>query len=624
MTQRKRRAVVTGFQYYAKFLADLMNEHSERWEMQAFKEQRWETLRALFALRNADALICFGGPAPDAALIEAARKYNVQVIVIWAGSDVIGAQANPHDLQVVKEEGFHHISDGEWLVDELAVLGLHAEYEPLTAVRPGAPPKPLPQHFRVLTYLPEPRRDFYGASLVYEIARRMPDVPFIVVGAGGRSPVAPENVTFLGYVDYMQDLIDDSTVLLRLPRHDGKSMLVLEALARARHVVWNYDFPHVRTAKNVEQALAQLRQLRREHDDGKLALNAGGREFVLRDFGRKETATRFEARLERVVQPKPLQSAPQRKRVAVSGLRIFCADIAGYARTIAPEWDVRLLRTNSRLEILTAIVALASCDVWYSIGNPVSDRWLTLAARLLRKPRVVHWVGSDILTLAENPALRAQLNSRSILHLAEATWTVQELQRYGLAPRLAPLPPRHHHGNSIPLPERFTVLLYVPRTRSEFYGRSAFERLMERLKDKPVRYIIVGGGGLNVPGGVDATDLGWRNDLRDAYKEASVLVRFTPHDGLSLMVLEALSYGRHVIWTQPFPFVRQVERYADIEREILALLDAHERGDLRPQANASRHVREHCSPQTCVRALAKAWDDAAQSVRAPQLATELP
>lgn len=621
---KKRRAVVIGFQYYAKFVADLMNEHSERWEMRAFKERRWETLRALLALRKADALICFGGPAPDAALIEAARKYGVHVIVVWAGSDVIGAQANPQDLQLVREEGFHHISDGAWLVDELEVLGLHAEYEPLTAVRPGAPVKPLPNEFRVLTYLPEPRRDFYGASLVYEIARRIPDVQFTVVGAGGRSPVAPSNVVFLGYVDYMQQLIDDSTVLLRLPRHDGKSMLVLEALARARHVIWNYEFPHVDTARNLDAALEHLRRLRRLHESGELTLNDAGREFVLRTFGRKETAARLEARLERVVRRQPIRKLPIRKRVAISGLRIFCADIAGYARRIAPEWELRLLRTNSRLEILTAVIALAGCDVWYSIGNPVSDRWLTLASRLLRKPRVVHWVGSDILALARDASLRSQLSSRTILHLAEATWTVAELERHGLMPRLAPLPPRHHHGESLPLPQQFTVLLYVPRTRSEFYGKSAFERLMDRLKGRRIRYIIVGGGTLNVPDGVDATDLGWRNDLRDAYRDSTVLVRFTPHDGLSLMVLEALSYGRHVIWTQPFPFVKQVHAYGGIEQTILDLLAAHERGELAPQTDASDHVRNQYSPEMCVRTLAKSWSDAAQSVHPnQQLAVEL-
>jgi hypothetical protein len=345
---------------------------------------------------------------------------------------------------------------------------------------------------------------------------------------------------------------------------------------------------------------------------------------VLRHFGRKETAARLEARLDRILAQKAPAIVPARKRVAVSGLEIFCADVADYARTIAPHWDVRLLRTNSRLEILTAMVALSSCDVWYAIGSPVGDRWLDLAARLLRKPRVIHWVGSDILMLANQPQLRTKLASRISMHLAEAAWTAQELQRYGLTPRIAPLPPRHHHGESMPLPATFTVMLYIPRTRADFYGRHAFARLMEDLRGRPVRYVVVGGGTLHAPEGIDVVDYGWRNDLRPAYRESSVLLRFTPHDGLSLMVLEALSYGRHVIWTQPFPFVRQVREYADIKREVLDLLELHERGRLHPRDDASEHVRVNYSPETCVQTLAQAWSEVAGVAPHPQLAADAP
>jgi glycosyltransferase involved in cell wall biosynthesis len=313
-----------------------------------------------------------------------------------------------------------------------------------------------------------------------------------------------------------------------------------------------------------------------------------------------------------------------RKRVAVSGLSIFCADVANYARSIVPEWHVDLLRTNSRFEILTSMFKLCGCDVWYSIGNPATDRWLAVAAKILRKPRVIHWVGSDILILGEQPHFRKVLSTRTMMHLAEATWTAQELQQYGLKSRIVPLPPRHHHGSTLPLPAQFTVMLYLPRTRAEFYGRSAFEQLMRNLRGKPVRYVIVGGGELDVPAGVEAKNLGWRNDLREAYKDVSVLVRFTAHDGLSLMVLEALSYGRHVVWTQPFPYVRQVRDYAGMERAILDLLEGHEGGALQPQDDASQAIRQHYAPEVCVSALAQAWDDASRSATAPVPVGQLP
>jgi glycosyltransferase involved in cell wall biosynthesis len=606
----KRRGVVVGFDYYAKFLADLIDEESKVWQLKAYDSTRLGTLRALLALRDADALISFGGPGPNTALAEAARRGGIPIFVIWAGSDVIKARSDPFELEVTKQEKFINLSDGPWLVDELRTLGVDAEYLPVTAVRCGGPVKGFPKRFRVLTYLPEPRRQFYGAPLVYDVARAMPDVQFTVVGAGGRSPDAPANVEFCGYVSDMQERIDSATVVLRQPEHDGKSMLVLEALARARHVVWNYEFPHVRTARSFNEALSALEELHAAHAAGQLELNHAGRAFVLDRFSRERLAARFEARLDAALRDSSAIETRPTRRVAISGLGLFCAQVAQNTLSVAPEWEPRMLRSNSRLGVLTSIYTLATCDVWYSIGSPVPDRWVHLAARLLHKPRVVHWVGSDITGLRAHPGLMPLLGAPNVTHLAEVDWTAAQLRALGFNPRIAPLPPRHRYDAPMPLPERFTILLYVPRTRSDFYGRRSFEQLMRRLRDKPIKYIIVGGGSLSAPKGVDVENLGWRNDLEDAYKRTSLLIRYTPRDGLSLMVLEALSFGRHVLWTQNFPHCRQIQSYSDMESEVTRLYEAHERGELKPNEEGSEMVRLQYGRDACTRTIAQAWHDA--------------
>lgn len=620
----KRRAVVVGFDYYAHFLASMVNEYPDGWKLRAYDRSRLGTVRALLAMRRADALISFGGPAPNVALIEAARRRNIPVVIIWAGSDISKAQDDPFELEVVKQERFYHLSDGPWLVDELATMGVRAAYEPVTAVEPGGPVEAFPREFSVLTYLPEPRRDFYGAETVYAVARAMPDVRFDVVGAGGADSGAPPNVLFHGVVKDMPKRIDGSVVLLRQPQHDGKSMLVLEALSRARHVVWNYEFPHVHTAQGTEEILVRLQSLRALHERGELALNHDGRTFVLNNFARRDVAERFTARLNDAVNAHQAMSRRTEHRIAISGLGLFCAHVANHAAEVAPQWETRLLRTNSRLEVLTSVLTLMNCDVWYSIGSPVTDRWVHLAARILRKPRVIHWVGSDIAGLSEHPALRSLLSSSHVTHLAEVSWTAEQLREFGFTPRIAPLPPRHNHPQSTPLPKRFTIMLYVPRTRSDFYGRRAFERLMERLADQPVRYVVVGGGHVEAPAGVEVCNLGWRDTLHDIYEDVSLLIRYTPHDGLSLMVLEALSFGRHVIWTQDFPHVHAVTSYTDLEEAVRELLARHVAGTLEPQHAAAQLIAEQYAPAACVRVIAQAWQDAIRTGMPPQLAMETP
>lgn len=617
--KRRRTAVIVGFDYYATYLAKLINEHARDWQARAFSSSRMSTVQGLWALRDADALISFGGPGPNLALAEFARRRNIPIVVIWAGSDVTAAARNPGDLVLTRSQGFINLSDSPWLVDELRQLGIEAQYLPVTGVRSGGSYRPLPERFSVLTYLPEPRRDFYGKDAVYAVARGMPDVEFSVVGNGGSDPQAPANVRFVGHVDDMRDRMDRSTVLLRLPEHDGKSMMVLEALARARHVVWNYELPGVRKVSNVSEALEALRDLFAQHQAGTLEPNTAGRVYALRNYSRAQICERLEQRLDAAIEGR---AAPRRaaQRVAISGLGLFCASVADQLQKRDTGWEPCILRTSSRLEVLTSVVNLIRSDLWYSIGNPVSDRWVDLAARILRKPRVLHWVGTDIETIRRTPELRRHFTNDRVTHLTEVQWTANELRSFGIDSHIVPLPPRSPAGRVYPLPEKFTILLYVPRTRAAFYGRLEYERLMKHFAGKPVRFLVVGGGQLQVPEGVDVQNLGWRDHLDACYRESTVLLRFTARDGLSLMVLEALSYGRHVLWSQDFPHSTLVERYEDIERELDALLERHLKGELLPRKDAAEMIRVHYDVGRCVDDIIGAWRASlSQEVAATQL-----
>jgi glycosyltransferase involved in cell wall biosynthesis len=612
--QGKQHAIVVGFDYHAQYFARLINAHSERWSLRFYGRTRFDTLRALVAMRRADALICFGGPGPDAALAEAARRSNVPVIVIWAGTDVVLACEDPGLLEVIKQYGFINVAVAEWLVEELRELGIDARYACVASAGVPADPAPLPMQFRVISYLPEPKRSFYGEKEVYAVARAFPDVPFTIAGKGAPNPGAPRNVEFVGHVDDMPQWLDKSTVLLRLPEHDGKSMLVIEALARGRHVIWNYEFPGVHSSRNVADAIGKVRELYLAHQAGTLQRNVHGCEYVREHFSPADVASNFEMLLgEASAHRKPRRVA--RHRVAISGYNLFAAQVAEAVDQSELEWEPRVLRVNGNLERLTSLVHLASADVWYLIGTPVGDHWLDLFAKLLGVPRVIHWVGSDLQALAEQPRLARNCRGTAV-NLAEVDWTIAELRRLGLDATLAPLPPRIEAPEDPPaLPERFTVLVYVPRSRGDFYGRREYERLIRAFAGRPIRFIVVGGGECFAPDGADVISLGWCADLRGVYAQSTVLLRLTKHDGLSLMTLEALSYGRYVLWSRDFPFVTQVQSYADCERELSELLERHLAGALDPRSGASRYVRERYDAQRCIADIARSWDEAASRRR---------
>ncbi|HEX8806699.1 MAG TPA: glycosyltransferase [Candidatus Aquilonibacter sp.] len=606
----RRHALVVGFDYFGRLLSKLVNEYSSSWQLHFRGTGRIHTALSLIDGCNVDAIISFGGPGPNTALAEIARRRNLPVIVIWAGTDVITSGANPHLLEVIKNYQFTNISVAPWLIDELRELGVAASYVPVAAIEPAQPIAPLPAQFKVLTYLPEPRRPFYGERTVYDIAAQFPEIPFTVVGRGDPNRAAPRNVTFRGYVSDMSACIDDCSVLVRLPRHDGLSNLVLEALARGRHVIWNHDFPGVCYAKDTAQAISALSDLLHSHRAGLLQPNECGYHHVAQNYGRAQLAAGFEAVLERALRDRPVRH-PERRRVAISGLDLFTAQVVRELESRPSTWSACPLQMRSRLEVASSMLSLATSDIWYSIGAPIGNRRVHLLAGLLSKPRVIHWVGSDILALRNSPGLRRSCRNRHVLNLAEAQWTIDELRVLGIEALLAPLPPRLTPANIAPLPNDFTILFYIPKTRGEFYGRREYERLIRTFANCNVRFFVVGGGECYAPPGTNITRFGWQTSLENIYEQTTVLVRFTEHDGLSLMTLEALAHGRHVLWTQSFPFVTRVQDYAQLEAALRALLASHERGELRVQHEAAGYIEHTYSPERCIETIAAAWDRAA-------------
>lgn len=252
-------------------------------------------------------------------------------------------------------------------------------------------------------------------------------------------------------------------------------------------------------------------------------------------------------------------------------------------------------------------------DVWYTVGTPQSDRYTLALARLFRKPRVMHWVGTDIEVAREDPSIIARLNAHHVLHLAEVEWTAKEVQDLGFQVRIAPLPPRIMKPALLAMPEVFTVLLYVPRIRAEFYGRTEYERLIRNLSQEPIRFLIVGGGVLTTDFSAPVENLGFRSSMEEVYGNCSTLLRIPNRDGLSLMVLEALSLGRYVIWGKNFPFVTTVSGYLSIEKAVRMFLERHTRGDLPLQVEASKFIAERYDYRRCLGDIADAWSDSLKS-----------
>lgn len=198
-------------------------------------------------------------------------RRGAPVVYYWLGTDAANAiaeesgRSGPDRFRRMAESATH-VADSDSVREELATLGLSATTAWLPA--PNAPQEgdvvPLPGTFTVLSYVPDARVDFYDGQTILDVAERLPDAHFkIVGGTGSWLSRRPSNVEFLGWRDDIGLLYDQSSVLVRMLQHDSVSCMVVEALAHGRAVIYSSPFPNTiqvpfNDADDLERALKDL------------------------------------------------------------------------------------------------------------------------------------------------------------------------------------------------------------------------------------------------------------------------------------------------------------------------------------------------------------------------------
>jgi glycosyltransferase involved in cell wall biosynthesis len=248
---------------------------------------------------------------------------------------------------------------------------------------------------------------------------------------------------------------------------------------------------------------------------------------------------------------------------------------------------------------LLTLRALLRCDLIMKSFGAYSPGYFRLfaVAKALGKRVAVYWIGSDVL----HATLARRSWARRTQRLVDMNLTVtdalrDEMQQLGIRAYVVPIVSDLSSIRVEPLPDRLVVLCYLPPNEHLFYSSEVMRELALCIPDIP--FLVVGGwqGGPSPP---NMECLGFVTNMAAVYRRSSVLVRLTPHDGLPKMLLEALAYGRQVIWSHPFPHCRLARNLPEV---LQALLDVKTSPVLN-HAGAT-YVREHYSFDAFSRSLA--------------------
>jgi hypothetical protein len=289
---RPYRVAVNGLPHFCKKLTELVN--GDGWEVPYRSPFHPVGLAARFSdLARCDLAYSWMGRISMGKFLRAAKSLGkTKIIMLWCGSDALFAK---DELAQGKLDSWVanrvHWAVSPWLAQEVRELGIACEYVQVSFVE-SISPMPLPKKFSVLTYVSSIKKaHLYGLDLILQVARKLPSMKFTLVGLEeGKIPEAPPNLEVFRRLD-LASFYEQATVLWRPVRHDGLSFMVLEALARGRHVLYSYPLRGCIQVAGAEMACEQLERLRELDESGRLEPNEIGRQYVASEYDPQKVRT---------------------------------------------------------------------------------------------------------------------------------------------------------------------------------------------------------------------------------------------------------------------------------------------------------------------------------------------
>ncbi len=288
------------------------------------------------------------------------------------------------------------------------------------------------------------------------------------------------------------------------------------------------------------------------------------------------------------------------------GLPHFCRKLC--ALVDGPEWHVPFRSPFHPVGWAQRLTDLARCDLAFSWTGNINPGLFLRAARSLDKKKViVLWSGSDVLFAAEQlKAGRKDPWVASRIHWAVSPWLAEEVRALGVecehvqtsfVPRV----------QASPLPQEFSVLTYAPSLKkAELYG---VDRILEAAAKLPsIPFFLVGLEERNIANAPKNLQVLGKVNLDEFFRKSTVLWRPVRHDGLSFMVLEALSHGRHVLYSYPLPGCQQAVSVNDAVERITQLRDLHSASKLALNRDGMDMISQDYDKDVVRQRLLRRWE----------------
>jgi len=213
----------------------------------------------------------------------------------------------------------------------------------------------------------------------------------------------------------------------------------------------------------------------------------------------------------------------------------------------------------------------------------------------IRYPKVriyLWWIGSDVWHITKDPyTIRSQtgktrrqkyidcIKKLRVRHLVVSEKCRNELATVGIKAEVLTLVPDVSKIGKLPLPEKYTVAVYMPSRKTDFYQWGDIKNIARLCPD--VKFIVYGNKRVIPTSGIKNIQLrGWVKDTKKIFQDCNLLLRLLNHDGFSKSVIEAVCHDRFVISNQPYPklchlksvrmIARMINTHPTLEPDVIA------------------------------------------------------
>ncbi len=224
----------------------------------------WDKIKFFALIPFSKIVISFNGVSDNSGSLNWVLKFKKKLVMQWQGTDVSLAveRFNNNTINRKYIDNALHFTDAIWLKKDLDTFINSVKLVNF-------------KHFNflknetnykknsVLSYIGKGRESFYGYDDLLLAAKKFPEIDFNIIGSDGDGLACVSNIKFHGWVDevVVNKLMRETSIFVRLTKHDGNSVSVYEALGNGCEVIWSYPSEKSYLATNSTELISVMNDL---------------------------------------------------------------------------------------------------------------------------------------------------------------------------------------------------------------------------------------------------------------------------------------------------------------------------------------------------------------------------